>query len=347
MMRITSQMMLSNYKSDVSDAFASLNTAMRHAYDYRAFDRPSDDPLAASQTFDIHFQMDENADYSDNINNLQGTAASADKILQNIWDTVSEADSHEIKQALDGTMNGSNRGILADHLLSLRDDIVSQMNTKYGDSYIFGGSNQTQPPFEMVNDQLYYRGVNVDTGKLKDGTDSAVSLDTLADPDKDMTYVDIGLGLNFTDDGKINSQSVFNSSMPAISYLGYGGGADSPKNICSVLTELSTTLKATSNTDKLGDTDRAKLSGYATTLKDDENRLLAGQANLGSKTQFLNSIASYTADEKLSLSQKDNNVEYMDCTDAIETYYSQLYCYNASLKVGGQILQQSLMDYLK
>ena len=344
-------MMLSSYKSDVSDAFSSLNKAMRHAYDYRAFDRPSDDPLAASQTFDIHFQMDQNADYASNISNLQGTTASADKILQNIWSTVSEADSHEVKQALDGTMNGSNRGILADHLLSLRDDIISQMNTKYGDSYIFGGSNQTQPPFEMVSDQLYYRGVNVDTGMLKDGHPSAVPLDTLADPDKDMTYVDIGLGLNFTDDDdddkKINSQSVFNSSMPAISYLGYGGGASAPKNICSVLTELATTLKAGASADKLSDDDRTKLTGYADVLKGGENSLLTGQAKLGAKTQFLNSIASYTDDVKLSLSEKDNKVEYMDYTDAIETFYSQQQCYNAALKIGSQILQQSLMDYLK
>lgn len=341
-------MMLSSYKSDVSDAYASLNKAMRHAYDYRAFDRPSDDPLAASQTFDIHFQMDGNADYASNISDLQGTTASADKILQNIWSTVSEADSHEIKQAMDGTMNGSNRSILADHLISLRDDIVSQMNTKYGDSYIFGGSNQTQPPFEMISDQLYYRGVNVDTGKLKDGvTNSAVPLATLADPDKDSTYVDIGLGINFTDDGKINSQSVFNSSMPAISYLGYGGGADTPKNVCSVLTELATTLKAGASADKLSDGDRAKLTGYADALKGGESSLLAGQAKLGAKTQFLNSIGQYTDDVKLSLSEKDNKVEYMDYRDAITNLYSQQQCYNAALKVGSQILQQSLMDYLK
>lgn len=341
-------MMLSSYKSDVSDAFASLNKAMRHAFDYRAFDRPSDDPLAASQTFDIHFQMDQNADYASNISDLQGTTASADKILQNIWNSVSEADSHEVKQALDGTMNGSNRGILADHLLSLRDEIISQMNTKYGDCYIFGGSNQTQPPFEMVNDQLYYRGVNVDTGKLKDGvTASAVPLATLADPDKDTTYVDIGLGINFTSDGKINSQSVFNSSMPAISYLSYGGSSDNPKNICTVLTKMAATLKASAGTDKLSDAERTKLQGYTDALKGGEDCLLAGQSKLGAKTQFLNSIAQYTDDEKLSLSEKDNKVEYMDYTDAIETFYSQMQCYNASLKVGSQILQQSLMDYLK
>ena len=179
--------MLSRYKSDVSDAYASLAKAMRHSYDYRAFDRPSDDPLAATQTFDIHWQTDLNRNYASNISNLQGEANTADKILINVESILTQADSTTALKSINGDMNSENRGNMAKQLLSYRDSIVAQMNTKYADNYLFSGSGGTTP-FQLVKDpggdsskdKLYYRGVDVDTGKMKDGSTPTVSPDQLA-----------------------------------------------------------------------------------------------------------------------------------------------------------------------
>lgn len=352
-MRITPQMMLSHYKSDVSDAYASLTKAMQHAYDYRAFDRPSDDPLAASQTFDIHWQMSLNSDYSANITNLQGVSNTADKILMNVEAVLTQADSTTALKAVNGDMNAQNRSDLARQLLSYRDSIISQMNTKYADNYLFSGAGTGGAPFQLVKDptdpskdKLYYRGVDVDTGKMKDGSTPTVSLDDLSN---EKVYVDIGLGMTLNSDGSVQDQSAYNKSMPGISYLGSGMDANGlPKNICSLLSKVAGVLQGSSNETSLSTSELNQIQQYTDAFSTAHDQLVSGQQQLGNQIKnVLNSTGDYITSMNSSLAEKDNSVEYVDYTDAIEDYYSQLYCYNASLKVGSQILQQSLMDYIK
>lgn len=449
-------MMMSRYKRNVSDAFASMNKAMERAYTYRSFDRPSDNPLAASQTFEVHWQMSLNSDYSTNVQNLQGVSNTADSILQNIDSLLTEADKTDTLKGIDGSMNDDGRKTIADNLLHIRDSIVAKLNAKYGDSYVFGGANSSEAPFRMIGDQLYYRGINVDTGEnqngasvvfsdgtkstqvdfgeaiggrlngytlniqtsqgtndavfdegaktitvnvtgtsltkgdlqaalnglgtqtLADGTNldftkasvagnagdqvniptsgSSGSITDIADLDalaNEKVYVDIGLGITTTD-GKIDDQSAFNGAMPGIAYLGYGTHTvtnddgtttEVPNNLCSLLTKVADLLQnhsETSNSDLV-----RQVQPYTESFETSQTKFEAGQAELGQQMNFLSDTASYLSDIKTNLSDKDNQVEYVDYTDAIEEFYTQQYCYSASLKVGSQILQQSLMDYLK
>ena len=383
-MRITSQMMLKQYKNDVTDAYASMTKAMRHAYDYRAFDLPSDDPLAASQTFGIHYEMNQNADYASNISSVNGEFTSAEKILQNVDSILSTANNTTTLKAISGTMNKDNRSSLADELVNFRDQIVSQLNTKYADSYLFSGSGSGSQPFELVkssdpdhpeNDKLYYRGVNVDTGLTKDqeaqaatdtnilnGSDASAKpaaqadlnklnsdgADTLKQLSDDKVFVDIGLGLEVDGNGKVNEQSAFNKSIPAIAYLGSGKDDDgTPKNLCSLLSKISGALKASKNEDLLSQNELDTISKYTTAFNASQNVFVGGQQHIGHQMQFLSSTKSYISSQDLNLASRDNDVEYLSPYEAIENFYSQMYCYNASLKAGSQILQQSLMDYLK
>ena len=385
-MRITSQMMLSQYTSDVSDAYASMSKAMRHAYDYRAFDLPSDDPLAASQTFEIHSEISQNSDYASNISNVKGEVTSGETVLQNIDSMLSSANSTTTLQAVSGTMNASNRSSLADQLLSYRDSIVSQLNTKYADSYVFSGSGSGSQPFELVessdtdhpeNDKLYYRGVNVDTGLTKteettaagytqtindsststaDKTTAQTALDTLnatgtsrlKELSSDKVYVDIGLGMTVDASGNVNDQSAYNKSMPGISYVGYGEDSNgTPQNVCSLLSKIAGVLKGSSSETSLSTSELSTITKYTTAFSTTQSKCQAGQTELGNKLKFISSTSDYISSTSTNLSERDNDVEYVDSYDAIEDYYQQLFCYNAALKVGGEILQQSLMDYIK
>lgn len=349
-------MMLSRYKSDVSDAYASLTKAMRHAYDYRAFDRPSDDPLAATQTFDIHYQTNLNNDYAANISNLSGEANTADKVLMSVESILTQADSTtalgSILKSVDGGTNPQSRQDLAKQLLNYRDSIVAAMNTKYTGNYLFSGSGGTTP-FQLVKDpggdaskdKLYYRGVDVDTGKMKDGSTPTVSLDQLAG---EKVYVDIGLGMTVTN-GVVDDQSAYNKAMTGISYLGYGKNSDGiENNICSILSKVAGILQGSAGEQSLSTSEQAQIKQYTDAFDVSENNLISGQVQLGNNIKnMLNSTSNYISQMNDSLTEKDDQVEYVDYTDAIEDYYSQLYCYNASLKVGEQVMQQSLMDYLK
>jgi flagellar hook-associated protein 3 FlgL len=351
-MRVTSQMMLSRYQSDVSDAYATLSKEFSHAYNYRRFDRPSDDPLAASQTFDIQWQMSLNDNYSSNITNINSALTTGEKILQNVDAILTQASGTTVLKAINGDMSAENRVELADQLLSIRDSIVSQMNTKYADSYLFSGSGAGKAPFELVKDasdpskdKLYYRGVDVDTGLSKDGSTPAVSLEDLAN---EKVYADIGLGMTRDESGAIEDQSAYNKAMPGISYLGYGTNSDGvPNNLCSLLSQIAGILKNSANEQQLSTDELEQIKKLTDAFDASQDKFEAGQAQLGNRMQFLNITSDYITELKTNLAEKDNEVEFVEPTDAIETFYKQLLCYNAALKVGSQILQQSLIDYLK
>lgn len=343
-------MMMDSYRNDVGDAFASMDKAMQRTIDYRKFERPSDDPLSASQTFDVHWQMRMNDNYATNITDLQGNITTAEKILQNVDTLLTNADNNDRLKAVNGDMNSDNRKVLADQLTQMRDEIVSQMNSTYSGNYLFGGSNNTDAPFRIVHDsklgdQLYYRGINVDTGKLADGSAPKVSLDELM---KDKSYIDIGLGMKVNSDGSIDPQSAFNSSMPGIAYLGYGTDASgNPKNVCSLLTKIAGVLQSSSNETSLSTSELNTIQNYVDTYRTSHTGLQNGQAEIGQRLQFLDGTSNYITDVDLNLQSKDNEVEFVSPYDAIKSFYSQSYCYSAALKVGSQVLQQSLMDYLK
>jgi flagellin-like hook-associated protein FlgL len=97
----------------------------------------------------------------------------------------------------------------------------------------------------------------------------------------------------------------------------------------------------------LNDSELKTIEKYTDVFDKSQDAFEAGQSKVGNNIKFLDSTSDYLSDLKLNLADKDNDVEYVNPYDAIEEYYSQMYCYNASLKVGSQILQQSLMDYLK
>lgn len=355
-------MMLSHYTRDVNDAYASMNKSMAHAYNYRAFDLPSDDPLAAAQTFQLHTQMSQNSDYSQNISNVNGALSSGDQVLLNVVSLLKNVDG-SVSAATTDTTNASGRGTYADQLVYLRDNVISQLNTKYADSYLFSGSGSGGQPFTLVksttnspaDDKLYYRGVNVDTGLTQDEEKTPLTPDLqktgearLKSLSEDPVYVDIGLGLTQNADDSVNTQGVFNKSMPGLSYLGSGTDADgTPKNVCSLLSKMAGLLKNSTGEEKLTADEQSQMTKYVSAFDTAQDVCVAGQTNLGSRISFLKSTSGYISNQSLNLSEQDNNVEFVSPYDAIEEFYSQMYCYNAALKVGSQILQQSLMDYLK
>lgn len=60
-LRITTSMMSGNYGSNLRDLQNTLSKKMTQAYTYRSFDLPSDDPLLASQAFQVEWEMTETA----------------------------------------------------------------------------------------------------------------------------------------------------------------------------------------------------------------------------------------------------------------------------------------------
>ena len=81
-------------------------------------------------------------------------------------------------------------------------------------------------------------------------------------------------------------------------------------------------------------------------LKDSREYFTEKWDELDARAVFLK-----TNQERLETQMTDTNVQILDVSqvdlaDAITTFSWQQYCYNAALKVGNQLLSQSLIDYM-
>jgi flagellar hook-associated protein 3 len=171
---------------------------------------------------------------------------------------------------------------------------------------------------------------------------SYVSLSDLAN---EKVYVDIGLGLKTDSDGNIVDQTAYNSALPGISFLGYGTNSDGvSNNAYNLLTKMANILN---NSSYSGTALTTEMSPYMDAFTSTMSNFAVQQADVGSKMNFLTSTDTYLTDANTNLQTKDENVEYVDPSDAIMDYYMQQYSYEAALQTGNSIMQPTLLDFMK
>ncbi len=68
---------------------------------------------------------------------------------------------------------------------------------------------------------------------------------------------------------------------------------------------------------------------------------------LGSESSYLEYTQTRLDSEELSLSTRQDSLEFRDPAEAIMDYTMAEYIYNASLNMGSRLLQNSLFDYMR
>jgi len=195
MIRATTVGVLKSYRSNLMKSFIAQNTARDNVLKPRNFHSYADDPAAASQAYQIRRSLQRTASQitvSDSVTRKYETAY---KALESVVDIVDNGKSDSSYDSVLRTLNdptGDARISLGKVLNQLADDIVQNMNSKYGDNFIFAGADGLNVPFEIRDDgHLYYRGVNVDTELAKvamDGNQEPVSVDENGQVDANGSY---------------------------------------------------------------------------------------------------------------------------------------------------------------
>lgn len=160
--------------------------------------------------------------------------------------------------------------------------------------------------------------------------------------------IDLGMGM-LEENGKLVIGTYFDRSNPGINMLGWGVDEDGdPKNVCMIMKELG---EIYSRCD--GETGK-----YASDEDYDDamrlmNKLKAGQAyttstftDIAAKSQFLEDNQDRLKLQSGYLDEQRAGLEDIDPADAIQEFSWDYYCYSAALKVGTQLLSQSLIDYM-
>ncbi|MDP4108866.1 MAG: flagellar hook-associated protein 3, partial [Bacillota bacterium] len=177
-MRITMGMISSQYKGSLNSTLERLNNASNTATDLRRFNKASDDPYSAAMAFKLRREYQRNDDYQSNLSDVSSKLDTAGSAITKVEEIAQEAGQSDVIGAINGSMSETGRKAIAEKLRTMREAIVSSMNTELGGEFLFGGSENSEPPFTVDEaGNLLYRGVNVDTGLDKNG--NAVDLDAL------------------------------------------------------------------------------------------------------------------------------------------------------------------------
>lgn len=347
MIRITTNGSLRNYKSSLMRSSNMLDYSRNKVLSKRNFSSFAEDPAAATQAFKLRRAFSRTSDQLGNVKSLSSK-------FQSAWDAMSTVKSDLIEKegkvsALAGISDdtAAGRQPLAEVLKSAAESIVQTMNTQYGSSFVFGGSDSLNgAPFELItkNDGSYtltYRGIDVNTND----PDELAKLKAMS---QETSFVDIGSGLTEIN-GKLVESSAFNGALSGVDYLGFGKDADGdPKNAAAIMLEISSIFSrcdADSGTyqhpkDK---EDAIRLTGK---LQSAMNEVTNKWTQLDAESSYLTNSKELLTGMANTLNEQILDLEQVDLASAITDFSWAQYCYNAALKVGNSILSQSLIDYM-
>lgn len=440
-MRITLGMVAKQYSRGLNNALSSLNTASLKATSFRRFDTVAEDPFRAAKAYRLRRELQENVNYLETAEDVEGRFLTAQSAMLSLNSLVQEVSSGDCLQAITGTLAPDDRQTVAGKLRALQNSVISILNTRFADQYLFAGGDSAGAPFSVdKNGKLLYRGVDVDTGAVAAGTTAgfnnaklffgAAAGDTLngyqiqiadagpggpdavtvsgstivysadlsagktnadllsalknatglvtggGDPidlsDLTMTgdsrlpleagmqsesaydsigldglkalasegaYVDLGMGMRFDASRTANAQTVFNVSIPGISFAGFGSKDGVSGNLYNLMSQISDCLESPNFS-------METIQPYLDKFAEQGQALLSAITRSGTSSNFLSSLKTRLESNQLNVTEKISNVEFMDSATAIMDYKMQAYAYQAALQMGTKIMQRSFLDYM-
>lgn len=173
MIRATTSGVMLNYRRNLMNSFIGMSNAHNTVLTQRTFNSYAEDPASAAKAFKLRkSRMSVETQYTicdDTFHKYQTAFAS----LQSM-DEVLDTKTSECMKTLSGTTltalndpTGDAREQLTKVLDQMSEMLVQNMNQKYGENFIFAGADGHNVPFEIKDNQLYYRGVSVDAAEPK------------------------------------------------------------------------------------------------------------------------------------------------------------------------------------
>ena len=338
-MRITTNAILRNYKSNLATSLSNLDLARTKVMTGRNFNSTAEDPASALRAATLERKYMRNKDYLNTVKDAQSFQDAQEDGAMQINDISLKLSKQYGLEALSGTNQSQEvRDIYAEAWRGAQQNMVLSLNTTYEDKYAFGGAEGAEPPFTLGTDAngnqvLKYRGIDVNT------TDPD-ELKILEQMSKETSYVDLGFGLSIDDAGIIDPSSAFDTSLPGINLVGYGQDKDGdPKNMILLAGKIAKTLKEE-------DFDIGEYERLLNKFDAGREKVMTHVTNLGTKTEFLTITKERLETNDLNLSKQIDNVVNVDMAGAITEFSWAQYAYNAALKVGNNILAPSFIDFM-
>lgn len=332
-MRITTSMMSNKYIRNLNKSANEMNYLNEKVSTGRKFFKGSEDPVSAIKAYKLRREYRSTEIYDTNLSDVDSFLTTAETNLTEISNNCEKVYTSYLK-GINGTMSLEDREIVAKELENLQRSILTSLNAKFEDRYVFGGTSKSEIPFTVDADgRLLFKGIDVNT---VDALEKA-KLDDLVN---ETINIDLGLGMTFTSSGEVNEDTVFDMSMSGIKFLGYGTDDGIPNNLYTLIGKIKDELRNP-------DFSLENITPYIEKFEVQKKQILVNITDIGAKTNYLDFLKLRNEDNQFNLNEKILDVEYVDQAEAIVEFKMQEYSYNAALSMGNKILQNSFIDFMK
>ena len=308
-MRVTNKMLSNNFLRDMRTNLNNLSTLQNQRATGKLINKPSDDPAKASKIMKMYSEIDANKQYNSNIKDTTNWLDVTDTALGQVGGIIGE-----IENQLQSTGSGygeDERQAIKDVINQKIGELSQMLNTTFDGKYIFGGTDGTSKP--------------VDTKTVGKNTELVCNTKS---QESDKLLVEISQGV--TMDYNITASQAIN----------YGNGDN--ENIMKLLGDITSHLDSTNPEDikKLINED---LSG----IKKAGTNVLKLRSEVGAKQNRMESAKDRNVDQNFNMTEILASTENIDVVEKTMEYATMQNIYMASLQTSAQVLQPTLLDYLR
>lgn len=310
-MRVTTSMMLGGYLKNLSSNLSGLSKLQKQMATGKRITKVSDDPIGVISGMQTRVKLYKSEQYKSNIEKSLTWLEQTESSVLELNEIIKDAYERTVNMSSD-VFSAEDKAATAQFIAQLRDHVITIGNAKSGDKYIFGGYNVNAQPFVVDGTGgILYNGLD-----LTDASNPAL----LAEDGASIQY-EIGFGARM-----------------AISTTGtqlFGMGED---NVYTVLNDLYNAL--------MSDASAAELSPFITKLQNCQTHVMSIDASIGGRINRLELIQNRFEEDVLMYTEIQSKIEDVDQAEAIMNYKMAEAIYTASLQIGSNIIQASLVNFL-
>ncbi|MDE6475837.1 MAG: flagellar hook-associated protein FlgL [Erysipelotrichaceae bacterium] len=327
-MRVTNQMMTNRMLTNISRNLGLLNKYNTQGASGKKIQMPSDDPIIASRALKFRTILSENQQYMKNSEQANSWIDVTEAAVQNI-NSISAKMKELCQKGASDTYSTEDRKKLLTEYNSLLEQLEQELNTTYMGRYIFSGFKTDTPPIiknqdgkNELNPEIYgQRPAPIGMTPI-DG--QSISLQVGAGVTMDVNTISGNLysRVDYDDFHQLGSEADYIGS-PEYEALDEAGKIEYDKELREKMSKMITTI------DKYG----AKVAVEHT--------------EIGVKAKKIELIQTRLKSDETNYTDLMSENENADLGEIMMNFNTANAAYQASLRIGMNINQMTLADYLR
>lgn len=313
-MRITNNMVSARVISDLQTQYAQMANTQLQVSTGRRVNNPSEDPTAYSQERMQNSALAGIQASQTSVNSAQTWLNQSESSLDDLNSIIARA-KDLATAAANGSQSATDRAAAAAEMDQLIKAAKDAMNAKVGNDYIFSGTKTDTAPYGTA------------TGDAYQGDSTAVVRSG-------------GTGVTLQANPSFTDASGTSTALTGAALLGNGSASGDGK-ILDVLTQIGAHLRGGTAADNaaLGSTD-------LTALETNRVAVVSATQAIGAMGNRATAALQRLQDMEDNTKNSISDLTGVDYAQALSDYSTQSAAYQAALKVGAQIIQPSLLQFL-